>query len=179
MLSLAFGCVAAVVVAAALGVVPLLLTGLALVLAALRFAVSPSREGVHLAMRSVFSAGLAWLIGYTTFWDVGALGADRAVLARPLIWAAVYAMVFHGYQWLSRGELVRGARAASFAQMAAVAVLIIVKQPILAGVVALLLLPQMLLQPSLLETGDGPRYMRSVQVFTLAAMMVTAVAAVT
>ena len=57
------------------------------------------------------------------------------------------------------------------------AAVVIDKQPIMAGVVALLLLPQMLLQPALLSTRDGLWYLGRVQAFTMAAMMATAVAA--
>jgi len=65
----------------------------------------------------------------------------------------------------------------NLAQVATVALLVFWKQPILAGVVTLLLLPQMLLQPALVRTGDGLWYLRRVQAFTMGAMMATAVAA--
>ncbi len=177
LLSLILSSLFALVVAALLGKGPLLLTGVALVIAAWRFALPRSREVMRLALGSCFLAGLAWLMGYATFYDLASLSSESSLIGKPLVWAAVYAVAFHAYQLLSRGRLAKGATLLNLAQIAAATGLVVVKQPILAGVVGLLLLPQMLLQPSLLSTGDGLWYLRRVQVFTMATMMVTAVAA--
>jgi len=175
--SLAFSSLFALVVAALLGEGPLLLTGVALVIAASRFALARSQEVVRLALGSCFLAGLAWLMGYAAFCDVASLSSDKSLLAEPLLWAAIYAAAFHAYQLLSSAGLAKGAALLNLAQIAAATVLVVLKQPILAGVVGLLLLPQMLLQPSLLKTGDRLWYLRRVQVFTIAAMMVMAAGA--
>jgi hypothetical protein len=177
LLSLIFSSLFSVVVAALLGEGPLLLTGAALVVVVLYFAFFRSQGATRLALGSCYLAGLVWLIGYATFHEFAALSSDKGVLVVPLLWAAIYAVAFHAYQLLSTGGLARGAALLNLAQIAAAAVLVIVKQPILAGIVGLLLLPQMLLQPSLLSTGDGSWYLRRVQVFTMAAMMATAAAA--
>ena len=58
-------------------------------------------------------------------------------------------------------------------QIFGVAVLVLTKEPILAGVAALLLLPQMLLQP-VLKRRDW--YLRRTQFFAMMAMMVGALA---
>jgi len=177
LLSLIFSALFALVAAALLGEGSLLLTGVALLIAASRFALSGSREIIRLALASCFLGGLAWLMGYVTFSDLASLSGDQGLIAKPLLWAAIYAVVFHAYQLLSGEDLTRGATLLNLAQVAAAAVLVITKQPILAGVVGLLLLAQMLLQPSLLSTGEGLWYLRRVQVFTMAAMMLMAVAA--
>jgi hypothetical protein len=179
LVSLLFGSCCALVVAAVLGPGALILTGFALALAAVRLVASPLRQGLDLALGSTVLGGVAWLIGYVGFGDFVWLSVAPESAARPLVWAAMYAAAFHGYQLLGVGDLVRGGRLVVLAQIAAIVVLIVVKQPILAAGVGLLLLPQMLLQPSLLKSGDGLWYMRRVQVFALSAMMVAAVAAAT
>lgn len=177
LLGLIFGSLFALVLAAVLGVGPFLLTVIALVIAALCFVVSRSQEVIRLALASSFLAGLSWLIGYATFGDLSSLSIEKSLLGKPLIWAALYAAAFHAYQLLGTGRLASGAALLNLAQIGAASVLVFVKQPILAGAVGLLLLPQLLLQPSLLSAGDGLWYLRRVQVFTMAAMIVTAVAA--
>jgi hypothetical protein len=177
LLSLIFNSLFALVVGALLGEGPLLLTVVALLVAVSFLALYPSQEAMRLALGSFFLAGLAWLMGYTIFYNLATLSSDRSLLGKPLVWAAIYAVAFHAYQLLSKESLTRGATLLDLAQLGGIALLVIVKQPILAGIAGLLLLPQMLLQPPLLSTGDGLWYLRRVQVFTMAAMMVTAVAA--
>lgn len=177
--SLTFTAVFALLLGAMLGEGPLLLTAVALAIGGSRLALARSREAVGLALGTSFLAGLPWLIGYVTFADVVSLSGGWTEMVRPLVWAGVYALAFHAYQLLSREHLAVGAGALNLAQVVAVAALVIDKQPIMAGVVALLLLPQMLLQPALLSTRDGLWYLGRVQGFTMAAMMATAVAAAT
>jgi hypothetical protein len=177
LLTLVFNSLFALVMGALLGEGPLLLTVLALLVAVSLLALSPSQDATRLALGSFFLAGLAWLMGYAIFHNLAALSSDRSLIGKPLLWASIYAAAFHGYQLVSKESLTKGATLLDLAQLASIALLVIVKQPILAGIAALLLLPQMLLQPSLLSTGDGLWYLRRVQVFTMAAMMVTAVAA--
>lgn len=177
LLSLVFNSLFALVVGALLGEGPLLLTVVALLVAVSFLALSPSQEAMRLALGSLFLAGLAWLMGYTIFYNLATLSSDKSLVGKPLLWAAIYAVAFHAYQLLSKESLTKGATLLDLAQLAGIALLVVVKQPILAGIAGLLLLPQMLLQPSLLSTGDGLWYLSRVQVFTMAAMMVTALAA--
>lgn len=177
LLTVIFGSVFALVVAALLGAGPLLLTGVALMIAASRFFVSGWRRVIRLALGSCFLAGLAWLMGYAAFCDLASASSEESLLAKPLLWAGLYTVAFHAYQLLSNGSLAKGATLLNLAQLAAATVLVVAKQPILAGVVGLLLFPQMVLQSALLRVGDGLWYLRRVQVFTMAAMMATAVAA--
>jgi hypothetical protein len=101
---------------------------------------------------------------------------EPGVMVEALVMAAIYALAFHSYQLLSRESLSSGAALLNLTHVTAAAMLIILKQPILAGAVALLLLPQVLLQPALLMTRDGFGYSRRMQAPTMAAMMVTALA---
>ncbi|NIN69751.1 MAG: hypothetical protein GTO63_34720 [Anaerolineae bacterium] len=175
-LGLAFNSLLALLVSALLGGVPVLLTAIALALAGCRLVLRSSREGVRLALGSCFLAGLPWLLGYTSFGDLGSLGSEPGVTVEALAMAAIYALAYHSYQVLSAEGLSGGAALLNLAHVTAAAMLVVVKQPILAGGVALLFLPQLLLQPALLTTHDGLGYLRQVQAPTMAAMMVTALA---
>jgi len=129
-------------------------------------------------LASVYLGGLPWLMGYASF---GSLqwGADgKRAFAQVLVWAVVYAVTFHGYRLLGGQLLSRGATVLGLAQVAAVVVLLVAREPILAGAVGLLLLPQLMLQPALLKVGEGVWYLQRVQGFTLLATLVTAAAMV-
>jgi hypothetical protein len=97
-------------------------------------------------------------------------------LSQALVWAAAYAMTFHAYRLLGGRRLATGSTLLAAAHLSAVIVLVVVREPILAGGVALLLLPQLMLQPALLGAGEGVWYLRRVQIFTMLATMVTAMA---
>ncbi len=175
-LGLAFNSLLALLVSTLLGGGTLLMTVVALAIAGLGVVLRRSREGMGLALGSCFLGGLPWLLGYATFRGLGSVGGELGVMAQALAMAAIYAFAFHSYQLLGRGRISRGAALLSLAQVAAAAMLVAIKQPILAGGVGLLLLPQLLLQPALLATGDALGYLRRVQAATMAAMMVTALA---
>jgi hypothetical protein len=175
-LGLGLLCLVALLVAASLGSVVFLVTAIALGVAGV--ALIDARSGGRLRglLGSAFLGGLPWLLGYAALWDHGPVEGGLVSLAKLLVWPALYAATWCAYQWLDEGESDKGILLLSVAQVLAVAVLILVKQPIAAGVVALLLLPQLLLQPALRQGADGPWYLRSVQVFTMAAMMAMSVA---
>ena len=177
-LGLGFLSLFALLIGAILGNVAVVLTAVALLVAMARLVIA-SRDGVlHGLLASVYLAGLPWLMGYAAF---GSLqwGADgKRAFALALVWAVVYAVTFHGYRLLGGQLLSRGATVLSLAQVAAVVVLLVAREPILAGAVGLLLLPQLMLQPALLKVGEGLWYLQRVQVFTLLATLVTAAAMV-
>ncbi len=175
-LSVACTSLLALLVSALLGGGTLLMTVVALAIAGLGLVLRRSREGIGLALGSCFLGGLPWLLGYTTFRDLGSVAGEPRVMAKALAMAAIYALAFHSYQLLGRERLSAGAALLSLAQAAAAAMLVAIKQPILAGGVGLLLLPQLLLQPALLATGDALGYLRRAQAATMAAMMLTALA---
>jgi hypothetical protein len=101
---------------------------------------------------------------------------SRAALqphGEALLWALIYTGLLYAFQKIDKGERDKGVRTLNLVQIFGVAVLVLTKEPILAGVVALLLLPQMLLQP-VFRRGD--LYLRRAQLFALMAMMVGALA---
>jgi hypothetical protein len=175
-LGLGLLCLVALLVAASLGSVVVLITAIALGVAGAALVDARSGGRLRGVLGSAFLAGLPWLLGYTALSDHGPAQGGLVSLAQVLVWPALYAATWRAYQWLDEEESDKGIVLLSVAQVLAVAVLVVVKQPIAAGVVALLLLPQLLLQPSLRQGADGPWYLRSVQVFTMAAMMAMSVA---
>ena len=90
-----------------------------------------------------------------------------------LLWALIYSGLLYAFQSVDEGERDKGVRVLNLVQIFGVAVLVLTKEPIVAGVAALLLLPQMLLQPAL-KRRDW--YLRRTQFFALMAMMVGALA---
>jgi hypothetical protein len=177
-LGLGFLVLLAVTMAAMLGGAALLLTVAALAVAVWRQALI-SREGrLSAALESCYLAGLPWLIGWAAFAGLGLARSGLVPLAEALAWAAGYALTFHAYRLVGGQRLSTGANLLVTAQVVAVALLILVRQPLLAGGVALLLLPQLMLQPRMLEVGEGVWYLQRVQVFTMLGMLATALALV-
>ena len=118
------------------------------------------------------------MIGWAALGSFEWARSELSPLAQALAWAAAFALTFHAYRMLGGQRLSTGTNLLVAAQVAVVALLIVTRQPILAGVVALLLLAQLMLQSALLEVGEGVWYLRRVQVFTMLAMLVAAVAMV-
>ena len=119
-----------------------------------------------------YAGGVAWLVGYLAFRPL----IPQVAIQRhgeALLWALVYTGLLYAFQSIDRGERDKGIRLLNLVQIFGVAVLVLTKEPILAGVVALLLLPQMLLQPVLKR---GRVYLRRTQFFALMGMMVGALA---
>lgn len=164
----------ALLVAALLGFGPLVLTIVALLVTVCRLVLLRSQQAGTLALGSCVLAGLPWLMGYAAFGQVTFSTGRRGVMVALLL-AGLYALAFYSYQLLSRERAARGAVLLNLAQAATAGVLVIQKQPILAGMVGLLLLPQVLLQGALVSGCDGMWYLRRVQVFTMGAMMAAAV----
>lgn len=166
----------ALLISSVLGDVPLGLTVLALGLAAWRLAMAPREGALSGMLATCFLAGLPWLMGWGAFSHMQVGMSELRPLGQALVWAAAYAMAFHAYRLLGGHRLARGATLLTVAQLSAVVLLVVARQPILAGGVALLLLPQLMLQPALLRVGEGVWYLRRVQLFTMLATMVTAMA---
>jgi len=115
---------------------------------------------------------VAWLVGYLAFRPL----VPQVAIQRhgeAFLWALIYTGVLYAFQSVDKGERDKGFRVLNLVQIFGVAVLVLTKEPILAGVAALLLLPQMLLQPVFKR---GRAYLRRTQFFALMAMMVGALA---
>ena len=121
---------------------------------------------------------IPWLIGYGALAEIDIGAGGVATVSQASVWAASFALVYHAYGMIGTERLSGGATLLVIAQVAVIAALIVVKQPILAGAVGLLLLPQMMLQPAMLSVGDGLWYLRRIRVFTLLATLATAAAMV-
>lgn len=176
LLGLGFAAIAAVLLAAQLGVVPALLVAVALAAVFGRLALGHALGVLESILATVVLAGIPWLLGYAVFarpWGqedwLGSAGA-------PLLWAATYALVFGACALIAGQVLVQGARLLTAAHAAGIVLLVLAKEPILAGGVALLFLPQVMLQPLMLRLSDGRWYLRRAQVFTLLAMLALAMA---
>jgi hypothetical protein len=115
-------------------------------------------------------------MGWAAFSDLQFGMNGLRPFSQALVWAAAYATTFHAYRLLGGQRLARGSTLLAAAHLLAIVLLIVARQPILAGGVALLLLPQLMLQPALLSVGEGVWYLRRVQIFTMLATMVTAMA---
>lgn len=99
-------------------------------------------------------------------------------------WAALFVALLYteAYRWclrLHEGERALGlaALALDTVQVLVVTLLVALGQPLFAGVVGLLILPQILLQPFLVWEGRRAWYLRHAQPFLVAGMIVTAIGA--
>lgn len=169
---LAFALPLAFVLAILLGQSVVMLIAVALLLIAWEsLRLHGGREPSRL-LRASYAGGMAWLVGYLAFRPL----IPQVALQRhgeALLWALVYTGLLYAFQSIDRGERDKGIRLLNLVQIFGIAVLVLTKEPILAGVVGLLLLPQMLLQP-VIKRRDW--YLRRTQFFALMAMMVGALA---
>jgi hypothetical protein len=119
------------------------------------------------ALKALLEIGLAWILSHVMF---GALTVPSTVLA--LVFAAAYAAGL---------ALVHGGRRATIwnlAQFGAVGLLVVMRQPVAALAVFLMLIPQLLLEPALRHgagRADGAWFVRSTQAWLMLTMLVAAV----
>jgi len=169
---LAFALPLTIVLAILLGQSILLLVAAALILVALESLRLHDGRGPSRLLRASYAGGVAWLVGYLAFSPL----VPQTSLQRhseASLWALIYTGLLYAFQSIDKGERDKGMRLLNLVQIFGVALLVLAKEPIFAGVVALLLLPQMLLQPVFQRGGS---YLRRTQFFALIAMMVGALA---
>jgi len=169
---LAFALPLAFLLAILLGQSVVMLIAVALILVAWESLRLHGGREPSLLLRASYAGGMAWLVGYLAFRPL----IPQVALQRhgeAILWALIYTGVLYAFQSIDKGERDEGIRLLNLVQIFGVAVLVLTKEPILAGVVALLLLPQMLLQPVLKR---GRVYLRRTQFFALMGMMVGALA---
>jgi hypothetical protein len=169
---LAFALPLAFVLAILLGRSVLLLTAVALILVAWEsLRLYGGRKPSHL-LRACYAGGMAWLMGYLAFRPlIGQVAIQRD--GEAFLWALICTGLLYAVQTIDKGGRAKGMRVLNLVQIFGVAVLVLTKEPILAGVAGLLLLPQMLLQP-ILKRRDW--YLRRTQLFAMIGMMVGALA---
>jgi hypothetical protein len=174
LLTMGFSSGLALLIAAVLGPGPVALAALVLGIAAVRLALRDRADTLDAALGSLALAGAPWLLGYFIPANplAGGQGVDSLIFG--LVWAATYAGVFHGCALIGARCLSVGAQVLMASQVVSVSLLILSKSPVWGGAVALLLLPQVMLQPLMLRLDDGEWYLRRVQGFTMLAMLAMA-----
>ncbi len=168
-LGLTVTAVMAIVIAAFLGRTLVLLTLAALATAALAFLLTHRRGAEPLWLRALFETGLTWLMGHAVF--------------GPLNWPSflaggLYTGLYQACLSLQRNQnsKVRSIILFNVFQLAIVALLVVIRQPLSAGLVGLLMLPPLSLQSFLGPGETGAWYLRRSQPFLTLNMLVTALA---
>ncbi len=202
-LSLVVVYVLALCVALILGTAALILTIVALILAVLQWLSRTVGSGERAVLTALYAVALPWLLGLAAndawrpaLYQWNALAARLTATGQwrwpqpreltPVLgyvpWAACGAALLYteAYRWCLRlhdGERALGTAALilDIVQVLVVVLLVIVNQPLFAGVVSLCLLPQILLQPFLVWEGRRTWYLRHAQSFLIAGMVVTAI----
>ncbi|HID63177.1 MAG TPA: hypothetical protein EYP49_10620 [Anaerolineae bacterium] len=157
----------AIMLASLLGRLVTLLTLVALVLMAVVLFSSRRRGAISFPLRAILELGLPWLIGHLAF---GSLSWESVAFAFAYTVAYYACFVLLGGQRRAATRLLNGS------QIVAVALLVIVKEPILAGIAGLLLLPQLLLQPFLWRGEAEWWYLQRSQPWLMAGMLTVALA---
>lgn len=175
-LTLGFASAVALLVGAVLGLFPLALVIAALVAGGARLWLGGSSVRLGEVLGSGVLAGVPWVLGYVVLAEplIGEQGPGS--LGFALLGAAAYAGVFHGCALISSQRLALGANVLTLFHVFIVAVLMLIRHPVHGGAVALLLLPQVMLQPLMLRLDDGGWYLRRVQGFAMLAMLSVALA---
>ncbi len=117
--------------------------------------------------RAILEMGFAWLAGHTAF---------GPLTLKSFLLAALYTVAYYSCLRLATGSEKRWLVLLKVTQAAVIAILIFLKQPVIAGVVGLLLLPQMLLQPFLSQGEMALWYLRRTGPFLMAGMLLAALA---
>jgi len=120
-----------------------------------------------LSLRAILEMGLAWLAGHTAF---------GPLTLWSLLLATLYAVAYHSCLKLAANSERRWLTLLKVSQGAVIALLIYLRQPAVAGVVGLLLLPQMLLQPFLDQGEVELWYLRRTGPFLMIGMLLAALA---
>jgi hypothetical protein len=117
------------------------------------------------ALKATLDIGLAWLLAHAVF---APLTLPSALLA--IAFAAVYGT---GLTLIGGG---RRAMVWNMAQFAAAGLLVLMRQPVAALAVFLMVIPQMLLEPALRRGMGGTWFVRSTQAWLMVAMLIAAIA---
>ena len=166
-LSLILALALAIILASLLGRLITFLTLVALALMAVVLFSSRWRGAISFSLRALLEFGLPWLMGHLAF---GSLNFESVAFA------LTYTVAYYARSVLLNGRRRAATYLLNGSQMVAVALLIIVKEPILAGVAGLLLLPQLLLQPFLWRGGAEWWYLQRSQPWLMAGMLTAGLA---
>ena len=155
------------VLAIILGQRVIILTSAALAIMVLALLRARRHSPPPLSLRAILEMGFAWLAGHIAF---GPLTLWSFLLA------AFYTVAYHSCLKLARNSGKPSLILLKVSQAAAIALLIFLRQPVVAGVMGLLLLPQMLLQPFLGQGQVELWYLRRTRPFLMAGMLLAALA---
>jgi hypothetical protein len=119
------------------------------------------------SLQAILETGFAWLAGHTAF---GPLSLWSFLLA------ALYTVAYHNCLKLATNRGKHSLALLNVSQAAVIALLIFFRQPVMTGLVSLLLLPQILLQPFLSQGQVELWYLRRIGPFLMAGMLLAALA---
>lgn len=166
-LSLILTLVLAILLASLLGRLVTLLTLVALVLMAVVLLFSRWRGATSFSLKAILELGLPWLMGHLAF---GSLNWESVAFA------LVYTVVYYARFVLLDGRRRMATCLLNGSQIVGLALLIMLKEPILAGITGLLLIPQLLLQPFLWRGEVEWWYLQRSQPWLMAGMLTTVLA---
>ena len=155
------------VLAIILGQRVIILTSAALAIIVLALLRARRHSAPPSSLRAILEMGFAWLAGHTAF---GPLTLWSFLLA------ILYTVAYHSCLKLATNSGNRWPTLLKASQAAVVSLLIYLRQPVVAGVVGLLLLPQMLLQPFLGQGEVELWYLQRIRPFLMAGMLLAALA---
>ena len=150
-----------------LGQRAIILTSAALAITVLALLRAHRHSAPPLSLRAILEMGFAWLAGHIAF---GPLTLWSFLIA------VSYTVAYHSCLNLAKDSRRRSLTLLKVSQAAVIAVLISLRQPVVAGVVGLLLLAQMLLQPFLGQGEVELWYLRRTRPFLMAGMLLAALA---
>jgi chlorophyll synthase len=155
------------ILAIILGQRVIILTSAALAIMVLALLRAPRHGAPPLSLRAILEMGFAWLAGHTAF---------GPLTLRSFLLATLYTAAYHSCLSFAKNSQRDSLILLRVSQAAVIALLIFLRQPVVAGVVGLLLLPQMLLQPFLGQGEVKLWYLRRTGPFLMAGMLLAALA---
>jgi hypothetical protein len=153
------------ILAIILGQRAIILTAAALAIMVLALLRARRHSALPLSLRAILEMGLAWLAGHTAF---------EPLTLWSFVLAILYTVAYHSCLKLATNSGRHALIPLKLSQATVIAVLIFLRQPVVAGVVGLLLLPQMLLQPFLGQGQVELWYLRRTTPFLMAGMLLAA-----
>jgi hypothetical protein len=155
------------ILAIILGQRVIILTVAALAIMVLAFLRARRHSAPPLSLRAILEMGFAWLVGHTAF---------APLTLWSFLLATCYTVAYHNCLTLAQGSGKHSLTLLRVSQAAVIALLIFLRQPVIAGVAGLLLLPPMLLQPFLGRGGVELWYLQRTRPFLMAGMLLAALA---
>ncbi|MGA9348981.1 MAG: hypothetical protein WBW48_09265 [Anaerolineae bacterium] len=155
------------ILAVILGQRAIILTSAALAIMVLALLRARRHSAPPLSLRAILEMGFAWLAGHTAF---------APLTLWSFLLATCYTVAYHSCLTLAKDSGKHSLTLLKVSQAAVIALLIFLRQPVIAGVAGLLLLPQMLLQPFLGRDGVELWYLQRTRPFLMAGMLLAALA---